>query len=643
MLRESQTTKSTSNKLEVLILSNSPSIVEAVVSVLTEAQIKINWQQVVNKDRYDNLLDAQFDLILYDDSLTQINLSEAVSCLLENHLEIPLIVINGESHIPSAVAAIKAGATDYIASDELTQLPEAIAKTLTEPPSCLQTICSSQTEQQLQKLITENADGIIVVSDRGIVQFVNPAALELLGKSREDLIGESLGFPVVNGDYLEVDIPSSSGQMLVAQMRVSQIQWQRANAYIVSLRDITHLKQAEAERVILLEEAQAANRAKDEFLAVLSHELRTPLNPILGWSQLLMNGQLDEPQIAKAATIINRNAQLQTQLIEDILDISRIIRGKLKLQVIPINLVTIINNAVDTVRFAAQAKSIAIETDLEENVGLVRGDSRRLQQIVGNLLSNAIKFTPSGGKVTISLASVNREIQQGNYTEIANQFVPHARLQIKDTGKGIAPEFLPHVFDYFRQAESAKNRSEGGLGLGLAIVRRLVELHAGEVGATSPGSGKGATFTVFLPLVDTVKKLAPIQSNAPCFKHLAEIKILIVDDDDASRDLLDFLLQDEGAEVLATRSAAQALAAIERFQPNIIISDIGMPTMNGYDLIKKVREIPATKKIKAIAISGYVSDGDRQKSLAAGFDLHLNKPLDVNNLIDVVTQLVHNS
>lgn len=640
MLRESQTTKLTSETIKVLILSDSSSIVEAVVSVLTEAQIKFNWQQVAIRNRYYDLLDARWDLILYDNSLTKINLSEAVSYLLEKHLEIPLIVINGESEIPSAVAAIRAGAADYIASDELTRLPEAIAKTLTESPSCLQTTCSTQIEQQLQKLITENADGIIVVSDRGIVQFVNSAALELLGKTREDLIGESLGFPVVNGDYLEVDIPLSSGQTLVAQMRVSQIQWLKANAYIVSLRDITHLKQAEAERIILLEEAQAANRAKDEFLAILSHELRTPLNPILGWSQLLLNGQLPESQIAKAAEIINRNAQLQTQLIEDILDISRIIRGKLKLQVIPVNLVTIIDNSLDTIRLAAQAKSIAIETDLEE-IGSVRGDSRRLQQIVGNLLSNAIKFTPSGGKVTISLVSVNREIQQDNHLEIAYQPVPHARLQVKDTGKGIAPEFLPHVFDYFRQAEGGKNRTEGGLGLGLAIVRRLVELHAGEIKATSPGLGKGAIFTVFLPLTDTLKELAPIQNNAPRFKNLAEIKILIVDDDDASRDLLDFLLQDEGAEVLASKSATQALAAIEQFQPNILISDIGMPTMNGYDLIKKVREISETKEIKAIAVSGYASDPDQQKSLAAGFDLHLNKPLDVNNLIQIVTQLVN--
>ena len=636
---ESQITKLTSDTIKVLILSDSIATVKAVVSVLTKAQIQFNWQQVATKDCYYDLLAARFDLILYDARLTQINLSEAVSCVFDNNLEIPLIVINGESHIPSAVTAIKAGAIDYIASNELAQLPKAIAKAITEPASCLQTNCSTQSERQLQKLITENADGIIVVNKKGIVQFVNPAALELLGKSREDLIGKLLGFPVVNGDYLEVDLPRRSGQ-IVAQMRVSQIQWLRENAYIVSLRDITHLKHAEAERVILLEEAQAANRAKDEFLAVLSHELRTPLNPILGWSQLLLNGHLPESQIAKAAEIINRNAQLQTQLIEDILDISRIIRGKLKLQVIPVNLITVIYNALDTVRFTAQAKSIEIETDLEENLGSVRGDSRRLQQIVGNLLSNAIKFTPSGGKVTVSLTCVNRQIQQSNHLEIVNQPVPHARLQVKDTGKGITPEFLPNVFDYFRQAESAKDRAEGGLGLGLAIVRRLVELHAGEIQATSPGLGKGATFTVFLPLQDTTKKLTSKKSFSR-FNNLAEVKILIVDDDDASRDLLDFLLQDEGAEVLATKSAPQALAVFEQFQPDILISDIGMPSMSGYDLIKEIKEIPVTKGIKAIAVSGYVGDSDRQQSLAAGFDLHLNKPLDVNNLIEVVAQLVN--
>ena len=270
----------------------------------------------------------------------------------------------------------------------------------------------------------------MVVNQQGIVRFVNPAALQLLGKESDELINQPFGFPVVNGDFLEVDIPLSSTEMLVAQMRVSQIQWQGAKAFVVSLRDITQLKQAEEDIVRLLEKAQSASRAKDEFLAVLSHELRTPLNPIVGWSQLLVKGNLTESQIKKGVEIIQRNAMLQAQLIGDILDISRIIQGKL------------------------------INTDLDPNAALVQGDPTRLQQVIWNLLSNAVKFTPIGGRVEVRLASVNTAVQQENNPETKLSF-PYAQIQISDTGKGIAPEFLPYVFDYFRQAESTKSRTEG--------------------------------------------------------------------------------------------------------------------------------------------------------------------------------------
>ena len=544
---------------------------------------------------------------------------------LASNLQIPVLVINGESSISAAVAAIKAGAVDYLASEALSELPNAITKALLEQNNlCFQSLCETQSEQQLQKLISENADGIIVVDKQGIVQFVNPAALELLGKSSAELMGEALGFPVVNGDYLEVDIPISNNKTLVAQMRVSQIQWQGANAYVVSLRDITQLKQAEEEKVKLLEEAQAANRAKDEFLAILSHELRTPLNPIVGWSQILVRGGLSEAQVKKGAEIIHRNAMLQTQLIEDILDISRIIRGKLKLQVCPVDLVEVINNALQTVSLAAQAKSIQIQTSLKK-MALVEGDATRLQQIVWNLLSNAVKFTPNGGTVKVRLS-----LKQ-------DKLLSYVQIQVTDSGKGITPEFLPYVFDYFRQAESTKSRSEGGLGLGLAIVRRLVELHGGDITASSPGLGKGATFTVILPIVacsiDSATEQSFQQDN-----NLGDRKVLVVDDDDDSRNLICYILETKGAEVKAVRSAVEALSVIEQFKPNILISDIGMPQVNGYELIQKIRQLPpnAVKNVKAIAISGYASQEDKQTSLSAGFDCHLNKPVDIDSLMNVI-------
>ena len=406
-------------------------------------------------------------------------------------------------------------------------------------------------------------------------------------------------------------------------MRVSQIQWQGANASVVSLRDITQLKQAEEERATLLDEAQAANRAKDEFLAILSHELRTPLNPIMGWSQLLATGNLSAAQVKKGAEVIQRNAMLQTRLIEDVLDISRIIQGKLELQISAVDLINTIKDALETVSLPAQTKSIAIQTSLQQTV-LVKGDATRIQQIVWNLLSNAIKFTPEGGTVEVKLSCRQ------------DKPVSFAQIQIIDSGKGIETEFLPHVFDYFRQAESSKIRSEGGLGLGLAIVRRLVELHGGHIAASSPGLGQGATFTVSLPIfassADTPSKQAFQRGDS-----LADTKILIVDDDDDSRNLICFILEAKGAEINAVSSAIDALSVIEQFQPHVLVSDIGMPQMDGYELIQQIRQLSkAIAGVKAIALSGYASIEDRQKSLDAGFDLHFNKPLDLTALIDAI-------
>ena len=524
---------SVSKTIEVLILSDSDKEVEAIISILESTQLQVECHQAPTKEECCNYLEkkpsalvnrqhwtspaasidktiesdrrgggdrssTRLSLILWDRSFTQITLSEAIA-LANNNREIPLVVVNGEASIALAVAAVKAGATNYIATDELERLPEVARTILTQSDVGHQHLTAS--DRQLEKLITENPDGIIVVDQQGIVKFINFAALELLGKSGEELVGESLGFPVVNGDYLEVDIPRSQTEILVAQMRVSQIQWQGAKAFVVSLRDITQLKQAEEERAKLLEEAQAANRAKDEFLAILSHELRTPLNPIVGWSQLLTRGNLSESQIKKGAEIIQRNAMLQTQLIEDVLDVSRIIRGKLNLQPTLIDLKTIIDNALETVSLAAQAKSIAIEKKIDENIGSIHGDPTRIQQVIWNLLSNAVKFTPNQGRIEISLTSTDKVLDR-EYTR-EHKPLTYAQIQVADSGKGIQAQFLPYVFDYFRQAESTKTRSEGGLGLGLAIVRRIVELHGGEVTADSPGLGKGSTFTVFLPIVNT--------------------------------------------------------------------------------------------------------------------------------------------
>ena len=504
--RLSRPLKEKSISIQLLILSDASSVVNSIVSTLAQAQLAIAWQQITTKQEYDSIISqSQPDLVLYDAALSTISLDEALNSVSTSDRQIPLLVVNAEQNIPSAVAAIKAGATDYLTPEALTKLPEIVLSTHKESSFCPETQPATEIELQLQKLISQNADGILVVDDRGTVRFVNPASVKLLGKSKEELMSTPFGFPVVNGDFLEVDLPVSPDKILVAQMRVSQIQWQGADASLVSLRDITQLKQAEEEIAQLLQESRSANRAKDEFLAVLSHELRTPLNPIMGWSQLLVKGGLSEAQIARGAEIIQRNAMLQTQLIADILDISRMIRGKLELHPIPLNLAEVIDHAIETVNLSAQAKSIKIVTELDRDLGLVRGDATRLQQVVWNLLTNAVKFTSHGGSVKVGLTAV--DLPFGNLPEfditgdIAKQPFSYAQIQVIDSGKGIQPEFLPYVFDYFRQAESSKSRSEGGLGLGLAIVRRITELHGGEVSVTSPGLGKGATFTVLLPLL----------------------------------------------------------------------------------------------------------------------------------------------
>ncbi|BAU63423.1 putative Sensor protein [Stanieria sp. NIES-3757] len=476
--------KSAFEKIKLLIVQDCYSAA-ATVSLLIEAGFELNWQQVSTEADYLAHLNANLDLILVDDYQTQLTTTEALKLWIKHKLTIPVLIINGEANISKAVTAIKAGASNYLTTAEMERLPLVVEQVLQEQFNfCVQLRrCIHESEQQLQKLITENPDGIIVVDEQGVVQFVNPAALKLLQKSTTQLLGESLGFPVVNGDYLEVDIPQSQGQIVIAQMRVSQIFWQGMTAYLVSLRDITKLKQAEEERVKLLEETQAANRAKDEFLAVLSHELRTPLNPIVGWSQLISGGTLNQTQIQQGIEIIQRNAMLQAQLIEDILELSRIIRGKLQLEVSKVDLSKIVDNALGNLHLAAQAKSIEIITHCDRNVGLVYGDATRLQQIIWNLLSNAVKFTPDRGRVEVTLKKSDRTVQ----------------LQVKDNGKGIEPEFLSHVFDYFCQAENVTSRAFGGLGLGLAIVRHLVELHGGSVTAHSDGIGQGATFIISLP------------------------------------------------------------------------------------------------------------------------------------------------
>ncbi len=377
--------------------------------------------------------------------------------------------------------------------------------------------------------------------------------------------------------------------------------------------------------------AESANRIKDEFLAVLSHELRTPLNPILGWAKLMRTRKLDQATSDRALETIERNAKLQTQLIEDLLDVSRILQGKLNLSFGPIDLASTIEAAIETVRLSAEAKSIQIQYLSESGVGQVLGDANRLQQVIWNILSNAIKFTPTGGLVKIKLEQVGSQVQ----------------ICVTDTGKGIAPEFLPFVFDYFRQADGATTRKFGGLGLGLAIVRHLVELHGGTVQAESLGEDQGATFTVRLPcLQDESKGIKDAKDNSSVVaaqsSPLSGLEILVVDDDADMREFLPFMLEQYGATVTVVASAIEALTSLSQFQPNLIVSDIGMPEMDGYMLMRQVRSLKPEQggTIPAIALTAYAGELDHEQAIAVGFQQHISKPVDPEELVKAIASLL---
>jgi signal transduction histidine kinase/ActR/RegA family two-component response regulator len=382
------------------------------------------------------------------------------------------------------------------------------------------------------------------------------------------------------------------------------------------------------------EEADAANRAKDDFLAVLSHELRTPLNAVYGYARMLQAGQLDEDATARALDVIVRNANAQVQLIDELLDLARVISGKLRLDVRSVDLKAVVEGALDTVRPAAEAKGIRLQSVLDPGAGPISGDPDRLQQVVWNLLTNAVKFTPKGGRVQVQLQRVNS----------------HIEIIVSDTGEGIAPDVLPFIFDRFRQADSSSTRPHAGLGLGLALAKQLVELHGGSVVAASPGAGLGATFIVTLPLSVAqlpseaglrVHPTAPTGQSAGARVRLDGLRLLVVDDDADAVGLLSAILRGAGAVIRGCRSAAEALDVLRQWRPDVLVSDIEMPGEDGYSLIRKVRALDEAQggKTPAIALTAYGRRQDRVLSLSAGYSTHVPKPVDPVEFTTIVASL----
>ena len=415
-----------------------------------------------------------------------------------------------------------------------------------------------------------------------------------------------------------------------------------------AMQDITDRKHIETEREHLLSsekdaraEAEKANRLKDEFLATLSHELRTPLSSILGWSRLLKDGKIAAEQTSRAIETIERNAKAQSQLIEDILDVSRITSGKLRLDVRPVELDSVIEMAIESIRPAAEAKNIRLQRIIDSNA-IVSGDPERLQQIIWNLLSNSIKFTPKEGRVQIKLERINS----------------HVEISVADNGIGIDSEILPYVFERFRQSDSSTTRKYGGLGLGLAIVRHLVELHGGTIHAESEGVNKGAEFIVKLPVTALnsekviLKKEMQTERIHPaskgeviitCPDEIKNLRILLVDDEPDTRTMLEYIFTSCGAQTKIAASTAEALEILETNELDILISDIGMPERDGYELIKKIRELAPEKngRIPAVALTAYARVQDRLRILSSGFQMHVTKPIEPAELLTVVASLAN--
>ncbi|HEX4144569.1 MAG TPA: PAS domain S-box protein [Pirellulales bacterium] len=515
---------------------------------------------------------------------------------------------------------------------------------------------------KLMAILESSNDAIISQTPDGIITAWNTGAERLFGFAPNEVIGRPLSLLVPPGaeaehaylldrlrhgnrvEHFKTLRLAKDGSPIDVSLTIFPVC--DADGHVTGaakiVRDITADKRAEIERERLLAaeraaraEAERIGHVKDEFLATLSHELRTPLNVILGWIHLLTTSRMGPEETAQALQIIQRSARSQTQLIEDLLDMSRIISGKLRMDVQRVEVATIIDAAIESVRPAAEAKGLRLVKVLDPATGPVMGDPNRLQQVVWNLLANAVKFTPRGGRVQTRLTQCHA----------------HVEIEVSDTGQGIPLEFLPHVFERFRQADASTTRRHTGLGLGLAIVRHLVELHGGSVIVLSAGEGRGASFTVSLPALEPEEidegrrdpLAAPLESDDPdCVRpRLAGVRVLVVDDERESRELVRRLLEECDASVVTAASAAEALAMLRQSHPAVLLSDIGMPDEDGYALIRRVRQLPAHEggQIPAAALTAFARSEDRDRTLSCGFQMHLSKPVEPSALLAAVASL----
>jgi PAS domain S-box-containing protein len=523
-----------------------------------------------------------------------------------------------------------------------------------------------EAEQRFRLLIENITDyAIFMIDTEGRVASWNSGAQHLLGYSTQEIVGEPAArffgderdvFLREMGEALSTGRATSTGwrlrkdeTRLFVEGVLTTVRDERGRllGYSKLMKDITDKRRIETEREQLLQseraarsEAERSGRMKDEFLATLSHELRTPLSAILGWSQVLAQVNGANSEIRDGLKVIERNARAQAQIIEDLLDMSGIISGKVRLEMREVDITSVVEASINAVRPAAVAKGVELETTIERRPAAVNGDANRLQQVFWNLLANAVKFTPKGGCIAVSLE------RSGSHFDVV----------VTDSGEGIDGAFLPYVFERFRQADASTSRRHGGLGLGLAIVKQLVDLHGGNVNAASDGNGKGSTFTVTLPVMASrsdfvAREAEPPEHPSPASPHelatprpyanLGGVKVLIVDDEPDGRSLIERLLRDCEATVTTAGSAREAMERVIRERPDVLLSDIGMPKEDGYALIRRVRELGGEKgRIPAIAVTAYARAEDRAKAIEAGYQMHLAKPVEPAKLVEMVASLV---
>jgi PAS domain S-box-containing protein len=708
------------SKANILIVDDHPEnliALEAILGSLGQNLVRANS----GEEALRCLLYQDFAAILLDVQMPGMDGFETASLIRqrERSRHIPIIFITAFSTNDNFIfQGYALGAVDYllkpiepaILTSKVTVFVDLFHKTqqIQRQASELAAINMQlrQSEKRFRSLSNCAPIGIFLLDNNERCTYTNPSFHEICGLKLEEN-WDGVWTTIVHGEDRDRIIPKwsdriHSGEPFEEEFRLyiseGSFRWVNVRTapmlseqkqllgHVGTIEDISERKLTQAIREQMIreqtarKEAEAANLLKDEFLAVVSHELRTPLNSIMGWSQLLLTKEFEENTKTRALEIIQRNAQSQAQLIEDILDVSRIIRGKLTISIQTVNAIELIEKAIEMLHPAAEAKTITIETHLDRTASLISGDPERLQQIIWNLLSNAIKFTPQSGRIEVQLSVVQKddgsregieiegrsEITKNNENNLiqgqenttnetlspsprlpltASPSSGYARLQIIDNGIGMSEDFLPYIFDRFRQADSSPTRSYGGLGLGLTIVRHLVELHGGTIEAFSEGKDKGSTFTVYLPLASFSSTISSSENHLlgevlPC---LDGIKILLVEDDLDTRDIVRVILEEAQAQVTATASMKEAMACLQQANFHILVSDIAMPEKDGYQLIRTIRALDSQQggQIPAIALSAYAREEDRLQALNAGFHLHIAKPFKAEELVTAIANLLH--